>query len=263
MATLTVSELVVRLGSHAALNGISCTLPAGSFTGIVGPNGSGKTTLLRALSGVLAPAAGSVHLDGRPVRSLPATVRARQMAVVTQHLPGDFDFTAGEVVAMGRYPHLGRWRREGQADRAAVAQAMAVTGTAALAERRFSRLSGGEQQRVAIARALAQEPRILLLDEPSNHLDVRHVMELFDLLSRLNREQGLTVVAVLHDLNLAALYCQRLLLLQGGRLVAAGTPAAVLQPEQIEGAYGSRVVVTRHPLTGAPQVALVPAAGIS
>ncbi len=260
MALLTADDLQVRLGSRTVLDGVTCAFTPGSFTGIVGPNGSGKTTLLRALSGVMSPTAGQVCLDGRPIRSLPPRARARQIAVVAQHLADEFDFTAEEVVAMGRYPHLGRWRSEGPTDRTQVQQAMAVTGTADLASRRFSSLSGGERQRVAIARALAQQAQIVLLDEPSNHLDVRHVVSLFDLLTSLNREQGLTVVAVLHDLNLAALYCARLMLLHRGQMVAAGRPAEVLQPEVINRAYGSQVMVTTHPLTGTPQVVLVPAA---
>lgn len=244
---------------QAALAGVSCRIRPGEFVGLIGPNGAGKSTLLRVLSRSLRPEAGEVRLGGQPLWRLAPEQAARQVAVVAQELTADMDFTAEEVVALGRYPHLGRWRAPGPADRAAVAAAMAATDTARLARRPFSRLSGGERQRVAVARALAQETPVLLLDEPANHLDLHHQIEVFDLIARLNQERGLTVVAVLHDLNLAALYCQRLLLLVDGRLAAAGTPEQVLEAEQLRAAYGGQVVVGRHPVTGTPQVALLPA----
>lgn len=241
-----------------AVDQVSCRIAAGEFVGLIGPNGAGKSTLLRLCSRALRPTAGTVRLNGSALHALPVRAVARQVAVVAQELPAEFDFSAAEVVALGRYPHLGRWRNEGPADRAAVAAALAATGAAELAGRRFSQLSGGERQRVAIARALAQEPELLLLDEPANHLDLHHQAAIFDLLARLNRERGLTVVAVLHDLNLAALYCRRLLLVVDGRLAADGPPAAVLQTERLRTVYGDRVVVGTHPITGGPQVALAP-----
>ncbi|MFO7173002.1 MAG: heme ABC transporter ATP-binding protein [Bacillota bacterium] len=260
MAELVAQGLAVDLGGRPVLRGVSFRLVPGEVVALVGPNGAGKSTLLRCLSGTLRPGAGEVRLGGVPVHRLPPAHRARRIAVVAQELPGGFDFPVAEVVAMGRYPYLGRWRREGPGDRAAVAAAMAATGVEHLAERPFTALSGGERQRVAIARALAQEPEWLLLDEPANHLDLHHQGELFDLLVRLSQERGLGVVAVLHDLNLAALYSRRILMLHEGRLLADGPPAAVLTPRLLREVYGDRLAVGRHPALDRPLVALLPGA---
>lgn len=263
MADLVVDGLTVVLGGRPTLQNLSFRINQGEFVALVGPNGAGKSTLLRALAGTLRPSAGAVRLAETPVHRLPPGRRARHIAVVSQELPAGFDFPVAEVVAMGRYPYLGRWRREGPGDQAAVAAALQATGVQELAYRPFTRISGGERQRVAIARALAQEPEWLLLDEPSNHLDLHHQAELFDLLSRLNRERGLGIVAVLHDLNLAALYSRRVLLLHQGELMADGPPGAVLTPQLLRAVYGHQVQVGRHPSLDAPQVAVLPAEGLN
>ncbi|BDG59106.1 heme ABC transporter ATP-binding protein [Caldinitratiruptor microaerophilus] len=258
-AHIQVLGVSCAYGAHPVLAGVTLQVRRGEFAGIVGPNGSGKTTLLRAIARVLAPTAGSVLVDGRDVARLGARALAREIGAVAQDTAVPFDFTVEEIVQMGRLPHLGPLQAEGPRDRQAVERALALTRTDALRDRPVTGLSGGERQRVLLARALAQEPRILLLDEPTAHLDVGHQVEVMDLIWRLNRTAGVTVLAVLHDLNLAAQYCDRLFLLSGGRLLAAGTPAEVLTETWIRTAYGAHTVIVRHPRTGCPQV--LPLAG--
>lgn len=251
---ITALDLSCRYGERLAVNGVTFRATTGEFVGIIGPNGSGKSTLLKALSRALVPSAGQVIFAGKPAGEWSGAELARRLAVLSQEqLPADFPFTVEELVMMGRYPHQGPWRSESRADRRAVLSALSQTGTLPLAQRPFAALSGGERQRVLIARALAQEPEVLLLDEPSNHLDLSHQLELFGLLGRLNGE-GLTVVAVLHDLNLASLFCRRLVLMHEGRVWADGTPTEVLTAETIQAVYGAEVLVTRHPVYGVPQV---------
>lgn len=254
-----VAGLVCSYGAHPALEGVTLRVGRGELVGIVGPNGSGKTTLLRAITRVLRPVAGQVRLAGQDVARLRARALARQVAVVGQDEPDGFDFTVAEVVQMGRLPHLGPFQAEGPRDRAAVDRALRLTGTEHLRGRPFASLSGGERQRVLLARALAQEPEVLLLDEPTAHLDVGHQVEVMDRIWHLARAGGVTVLAVLHDLNLAAQYCDRLLLLHRGRVLACGTPAEVLTEATIRTAYGACALVVPHPRTGCPQV--LPVAG--
>jgi iron complex transport system ATP-binding protein len=246
MSELSAQALEFRYpgaGEGAALSGVTLTIAPGEFVGLIGPNGSGKTTLLRCLSGLLAPHGGAVLLDGRALAGWRPAELARRVGVVAQGDGAAFEFTVGQVVAMGRYPHRRRWQPETADDRQAVAAALAQTGLTSLAERPVTALSGGERQRVALARALAQEPQTLLLDEVTAHLDLGYQAEILALLRRLNADRGLTIVAVLHDLNLAARACQRLLLLSGGRILAAGSPAEVLTPANLLSAYGVRTEV--------------------
>ncbi|MDI6871807.1 MAG: ABC transporter ATP-binding protein [Bacillota bacterium] len=248
-------------GGQAALAGVSVTIAPGEFVGLIGPNGSGKTTFLRCLTGLLAPQGGAVLVDGRDVHTWGAAELAKRLGVVAQGEESGFAFTVRQVVAMGRYPHRRRWQRETPADREAVAEALQSTGLAALAERPVSTLSGGERQRVVLARALAQTPRILLLDEVTAHLDVGYQAEILALLQRLHTERRLTIVAVLHDLNLAARCCQRLVLLANGRVVATGSPLEVLTPANLQAAYGVRMNVNPG-RDGQPLVTVeTPAAG--
>ncbi len=254
---LTVEGLSVRYGSRTVLADFSLRVRHGEFLAIVGPNGSGKSTLIKAISRSLRPAAGRVLLDGRDVARMRVKELARQMAVVPQETSLAFDFTVEEVVMMGRLPHLVRFRGESEADVAAVREAMRVTHTLHMADRLVTGLSGGERQRVLMARALAQEPRLLILDEPTAHLDIAHQIELLDLLRHLNRERGLTVIVVLHDLNLAAQYAGRLVMLKDGRLFADGPPAEVVTERNVAMVYGSRVRVIPHPDEATPHVILL------
>ena len=255
---LSIQGVTLAYGAVPALDGVTLDVPGGDFLGILGPNGSGKTTLLRTISRALAPTAGAVLLDGDEVRRLSPNALARRMAVVPQSAPPSLDFTAGELVLMGRSPYQGRWGGETRRDREVAGEAMRLTNTLAFFDRPCATLSGGEYQRVLVARALAQEPETLLLDEPTAHLDLSAQIGLLELLHRLNRERGITLLAVLHDLNLAATYCRRLALLSRGRLVALGAPEEVLTAERVGEVYGAEVLVRPHPLTGGPMIVPVP-----
>jgi iron complex transport system ATP-binding protein len=255
---LRAENLAFSYYNGRVVDGVSLTLRPGEMVGLLGPNGSGKTTLLRLLCGVLRPAQGCVTLDGTDLQRLSRRQISQHVAVVLQELHVPFGFSVREMVAMGRAPYLGFLADEKARDRRAVEQAMAVTHTAYLAHRPYNELSGGEQQRVRLAMALAQEPRILLLDEPTVHLDLNHQVEVLDLVRQRNREAGLTVLAAMHDLNLAALYFDRLVLLQEGRVVLEGPPADVLSEASIARVFGARVQVGRHPTTNAPHVMVLP-----
>ena len=238
-------------GDADAVAGVDLDVARGEIVALLGPNGSGKSTLLRLLLGSLRPDAGTIELMGRPLADWPRRDMARAAGVVTQSEEMAFPLTVRELVAMGRYPHLGAWRREGPADRAAIARALDRCGLTALAARPVLELSGGERQRARVARALAQEPRTLLLDEPTASLDIAYEMALFDLLAEL-RADGVTVIIVTHNLNIAARYADRLVLLDHGRVAAAGPPADVLTRDIVERVYHWPVAI-RHE-DNAPQV---------
>jgi iron complex transport system ATP-binding protein len=252
-AVLAAESVVYSYGARKAVDGISIGVRPGELVGVIGPNGSGKSTLMRLLSGLFRPQAGEVRLDGRRLADVPRRELARAVAVVTQEPVVDFPFSVTEVVLMGRAPHLGGALFESARDIEAARRAMARTHVLDLADRLVDELSGGERQRVVLARALAQEARILLLDEPTAFLDIRHQVEVFGLLGEL-RTEGYSILAAVHDLNLAASHCDRLALLKGGRLVVAGAPATVLTAEHVRSAYEIDVEVRRHPRTGAPSV---------
>ena len=227
-------------GANPVIDGVSVTARPGRVLGLIGPNGSGKTTLLRLLYGALRSGTGQVTVDGDPLRGLPPREAARRLAVVVQETGGETALTVGEMVLLGRGPHLGAFQRTGDADRAVAADCLARVGATHLGARPFAGLSGGERQRVLIARALAQQATHLLLDEPTNHLDIRYQHEIL----RLVRGLGTTAIVVLHDLNLAARYCDDLVLLGSGLggarggVVAAGTVDEVLDPAILEPVYG-------------------------
>ncbi|WP_052851147.1 ABC transporter ATP-binding protein [Streptomyces avicenniae] len=246
-------ELHWHAGRLRVLGGITLALPPGRFTGLVGPNGSGKSTLLRLLAGLRAPSAGHALLDGEDVAATGRRAVARRLAFVAQDVATDVDMTVREVVTLGRAPHRGRTAAPAPRDREAVELAMARTGVSWLADRSWPTLSGGERQRVNVARALAQEPAGLLLDEPTNHLDVRHRLDLLGMLSA----SGVTVVAALHELELAARYCDHLVLLDGGRVVASGSPAQVLTSRTLREVYQVRATVREGP-DGRPDLRLDP-----
>jgi len=239
-----------------ALADVSVEIAPGEIVGVIGPNSSGKTTLIRLLTRVLEPASGEIRLEGAPVRSLSRTELARRVAVVPQGILPEFPFTVGELVLMGRYPHDPSRYFESPRDRAVAREAMEATSVLELADMPLEHLSGGERQRAVIARALAQEPRLLVLDEPTAHLDLRYQVEAAALLRRLNRERGTTVLLVSHDLNLAAEVCDRLLLLNEGRVAALGAPEAVLDEALLASVFGCAVVVDKNEATRRPVVRL-------
>jgi len=221
-----------------------------AIVGLLGPNGSGKTTMLRLLSGTLTPTRGEVTLDAAPIRSVPRRDLARRIAVVPQETHSAFDFSALEIVLMGRYPHLGAFELEGANDVAVARDALAATGTSALESRRFATLSGGEKQRVVIASALAQASDVLLLDEPTASLDLGFQLDIAALLGRLNRDRAVTMVVSTHDLNFAAAVCTELVLLKGGRVIAAGPTREVLTGGHVRALYGVEADVVNHPRAG-------------
>ena len=247
---LRLEDVSFAYRDRTVLDGVSLDVERGERFGLLGPTGSGKSTLVRLLSHVLRPSRGRIVFDGRDLASYSPRVLARRVAVVPQETALDFPFSVLEVVLMGRAPHLGGFGFEGDRDVAAAERAMARTGVSDLAGRFFHELSGGEKQRVVIARALAQEPEVLLLDEPTTFLDIRHVVEIFDLLAALSADQAITLVVVLHDLNLAALYLQRMAFLKRGRLHACGDPERVLTYQTIREVYETDVYVHRNDLTG-------------
>ena len=260
---LTAKEILVRYGPDAppALSEFSLGLCAGEFIGVIGPNGSGKSTLVRALSRTLRPSAGTVHLGAADLYAdLKARDAAQQIGVVPQDTSVTLDFTVREVVRMGRAPHLPRSPFAGETweDEQIVAASLLTAGVAEFAARPITTLSGGERQRVLLARALAQQPEVLLLDEPTAHLDLRHQSELLILAGELARSVGKAVLAILHDLNLASAHCDKLVLLCGGHIAAQGTPAEVLTGEILLRVYGVRVWVRPHPVTGRPLVLSLP-----
>ena len=249
-------SLVFQVEAKTLLDGVDLEAHHGQMVGLIGPNGAGKSTFLRAVSGVLRVQGGSVHLDGADLRSLSSKEVAAGMAIVPQIMPYTHGFTAMELVLMGRYPHLGRFQIEGKEDARIARDAMRLTETEQFAERTLDTLSGGERQRVIVSRALAQRPRILLLDEPTSNLDVLHQLKVLGLVRQLV-DDGLTAVAAIHDLNLAARFCDRLMLLSEGRVLAEGTPEEVLTPETIAAAFGVDVGVYRDPNTGSLAISLI------
>ncbi|MET9464547.1 ABC transporter ATP-binding protein [Streptomyces sp. NPDC006544] len=254
---LAVEAVRYEIDGQPLLRGIDLTARPGETIGVVGPNGSGKTTLLRCVYGALRPSGGRVVLDGADAASLSVKDRARRVAVVPQDAAGTFGLTVREVVAMGRSPHKRFWEQDGPEDGRRVAEALDTLGAGALAGRRFDELSGGERQRALVARALVQDPVLLALDEPTNHLDIRYQLEILGLV----RDLPATALLVLHDLNLAALYCDRVYVLAGGRVAASGTPAEVLTEPLLTEVYGVRTRIGPHPTTGAPNIVYLPRDG--
>ncbi|WP_403022191.1 ABC transporter ATP-binding protein [Salinibacterium sp. GXW1014] len=248
LAGLELSGVSVSIDGRPVLRDITASAPSGLVTGLLGPNGAGKSTLLRVIGGITAPDAGTVAIDGTDLAALPRRERARRIALLEQNATPSTDLTAREVVQLGRIPH--RRGLLSSTDAPSVDAALAAAGATDIAERHWHTLSGGQQQRVQVARALAQEPGVLLLDEPTNHLDVHAQLSLL----RQVRGLGVTAVMALHDLTLAAAHCDRILLLDDGCLVAAGTPAEVLQPATISAVYGVDCDVLTNPRTGHPVI---------
>lgn len=243
-------------GGAFALRDVSLSIPKGALTGLLGPNGCGKTTLLKLLSGVLCPDRGTVTYADRSLQTMGRRELARHVAVVPQETHPAFDYTALEMVLMGRHPHLGPFQLEGPHDLAVARDAMLATGTADLADREYMTLSGGEKQRVVIASALAQDPGVLLLDEPTASLDLGYQLEVASLLSTLNHQRGVTMVLATHDLNLAAATCDTLVLVRGGRVLAQGPTRDVLTAPMISRLYDVDAEVHYH--EGAGHLTVVP-----
>nr|WP_303650224.1 ATP-binding cassette domain-containing protein [Halalkalicoccus sp. NIPERK01] len=244
----------------AVLDSISTHIGEGRFVGLVGPNGAGKSTLLRAIGAVLKPDAGTVLLDGEAVHDLPSRAASRRVATVPQDTHLSFDFDVREVVAMGRTPYRSRFRTSDPAGDESVERALSRTETEEFADRSIGAVSGGERQRVVLARALAQDTPILLLDEPTASLDINHQIRTLELVRDL-ADEGKTVIAAIHDLNLAAHYCDDLLLLSEGRIVESGPPESVLTESNLTNAFDARAVVSRHPVTGSVYVTALPERG--
>src|SRR5437868_6808741 len=251
---LEIRELSVGYGRRPVLHAIDLHGDRGELLALIGPNGCGKTTLLRAMSGVLAYDVGSIGLDGDEVREISPAALARRIAVVAQGAPLPERFTAFELALMGRTPHLRLLQSEGRRDVETVRAAMLRTDCWQLRDRYVEELSGGERQRVVIARALAQEPQLLLLDEPTSHLDIQHQVTTFRLMLELCREDRIGVVAVVHDLTLASMFADRIALISDGRIVADGTPDDVMRADLLERVYGMALRVLSHPVSGRPIV---------
>jgi iron complex transport system ATP-binding protein len=258
---IEANSIAIGFDNGRILQDISLRVKAGEMVALLGANGSGKTTLMRVLSGTLRPQTGSVTLADNPINQLSRLEIARIMAMLAQDASVPYAVNVLQVVMMGRIPYLRPLVGESKVDYEVAQRAMEATRTDHLARRIFSELSGGERQRVLVAMALAQEPRLLLLDEPTVHLDINHQVEVLDLVRSINRQEGITVLAVMHDLNLAAMYFDRLVFIQNGFVVADGLPREVLLPELVQRVFHTPVAVMSHPVTASPHVIILPRNG--
>jgi iron complex transport system ATP-binding protein len=257
MFNLRLDNVSLGYDKQTVLRNVSFEARPGEMLGIIGPNGSGKSTLIRGITRLIQPGSGKIFLDGSDISDIGRQKLAQLVAVVPQNPTLPEPFTAIEVVLMGRTPHLGLLRYEGKKDLAIVKAVMEATQTLAFAERRVGELSGGERQRLTIARALAQEPKIMLMDEPTANLDINYQIETLDLARQLCRKQKLIVVVTLHDLNLASQYCDRLVLLSNGTVYCQGIPQAVINAQTIKDVYGAEVYVYPHPVNKLPATLIV------
>ena len=266
---LDVSRVDIRLDGTLIIDGVDCSVAAGTFSALLGPNGAGKSTLLAVLAGVERAQGGSIRFGGFELHGMPRRQRARTVSFVEQEASTELALTVRQVVELGRTPHQTLWGDESADDAAVVTEALESTGLTPFAARTFVSLSGGERQRVLLAKAFAQEPRLLLLDEPTNHLDVSAQLSTLSLVRSLTAagtaigtgtgtDTGVTVLAALHDLNLAATYCDHVIVLRRGTVFAAGSTETVLTPELIREVYGVRADVLRNPTTGRPVIAFSP-----
>jgi len=256
MIKIEMQNVCLGYGRKAVLKDVTFQVRPGEMVGLIGPNGCGKSTVIRALSRIISPFSGRILLDGESVAKISRRDLARLLGVVPQMPLLPSAFTAFEIVLMGRNPHLGLFQYEGPKELAIAWQAMEKTGTQSLAGRRVSELSGGEIQCLLIARVLAQETKAILLDEPTANLDIGRQVEVLDLFKNLCREDNLAILAALHDLNLASQYCNRLILINDGRIHAEGTPREVITARNIEDVYGAESCVYTHPVNGLPCVLL-------
>ncbi len=254
---IDVNSVSFRYLKDWVLQDISFQVGKGEFIGVIGPNGSGKSTLLKILYRLLSPQKGEVHFEFVPLKKMSRKDIAKKIAVVAQETYPLFPFRVMEIVLMGRSPYLGHLMFESERDLEIAKKAMEWTEILPISERPIDELSGGERKRVFIARALAQEPEVILLDEPTANLDIHHQIEFLDLILSLNRERGLTIIMASHDLNLASEFCDRLILLQKGGVYQIGTPGEVITRENIESVYGCGVWVDQNPVSGMPRISLL------
>lgn len=255
---LKIDDLNFKYGEQEILKDINIYLRENEFIGIIGPNGSGKSTLLKNISQHLNPDKGSIYLNKRLLNDYSVTELARAMAVVPQDTAVNYNFNVYDLVMMGRNPYQDRWGRVEKEDREKVREALELTDTYRFKDKKINELSGGERQRVIVARALAQQPEILLLDEPTANLDINYQREVFDILSSLNNDLNLAILVVSHDLNLSSQYCDKLILLYQGQIHTVGNPEEVLTESNISKVYRTKVMVKENPLTGRPYVIMVP-----
>lgn len=248
------SNLDLRIDGNTIVDDVEFEVPVGRVIALVGPNGAGKSSLLRLVSGTQGAGGGHVHFDGVDLLAMARRDRARTVALVEQDSQSEFAMTVRQAVTLGRIPFQSIWGADADVDAAIIDAALATTGTTAFADRHLATLSGGEQQRAQLARALAQQPRLLLLDEPTNHLDIAAQLSTLSLLRRL-AEDGMTVVAALHDLNLAATYCDDVIVMSAARVHAVGPAVDILTPELIAQVYAVTADIVAHPRTGRPVIA--------
>lgn len=257
MVQIDVKNLSFSYDTAPILKNVELRIKEGTFAGIVGPNGSGKTTLAKNIMRALVPERKTVFLSGEDIRDLTHKKLARKLAAVPQSTVIEYDFTVEDIVLMGRAPHIGRFERESKRDFDSVEEAMKRTDIWHLRKRSVREISGGERQRVIIARALAQEPSVLVLDEPVSHLDIKHQIGLMELTKKLCREKNITVLAILHDLNFAMAYCDQVMLVHQGSIKVDGKPEAVLTQARIKEVYDIDVYIIDHPKTGLPYIMTV------
>lgn len=249
MYALQVEDLQFGYRKELVLKGLSFNIEKGNFISIIGPNGSGKSTLLKTLNQLYSPSAGSILIDGTNINILKKKELARKIALVPQDTLIDYDFTVEDIVLMGRHPYKGRFQKENEKDYKIVNEVLKMTNTFHLKDRIITEISGGERQRVIIAKALAQKPSIILLDEPTSHLDINHQIEILNLLKRLNEEMGTTIVIVIHDVNLASRYSNEIIMLNEGEILEMGSPEKVITKKNIEIAYDLKVEIEKNKYT--------------
>jgi iron complex transport system ATP-binding protein len=251
-----ISDLVFAYQAAPVLQDVSLSIPDNEFVGIIGPNGAGKSTLLKVLAGILAPQSGEVRLRNKSLPDYRRKELGRIIGFVAQEFKSAFNFTAYEIVLMGRYPHLSPFSNETETDRQIIRLAMEETEVWNLRDRALSELSGGERQRVVLASALAQEPQMLLLDEPTTALDIKHQVRFYEILQSLQQRKGMTVVTATHDINLSARYCRRLIVLRNGKIIADDIPEKIINKALMESVYEVEVEIFNHPHDGKPVLVL-------
>lgn len=251
---LQVNNLCGGYDKQDILHDISCDIAKGEFVGILGPNGSGKSTLLRLLSRALTPSSGKVYFEQQELQTIRLKELYKKIAFVPQETLVNFAYTVEEIVLMGRLPHLGRLQIETVSDYKIVEESLLLTDSLHLKDKRIDQISAGERQRVIISRALAQKPSLIFLDEPTSHLDIGHQKQTLDLLLKLNKENNLTIIMVMHDLNMSAEYCHKTILLNEGKIVVQGLSTEVIKKEYIETVYKTEVAIDSNPISGKPCV---------
>ena len=251
---LRFENVTLGYGDRDVIKDFSCVINEGEFVSLIGPNGSGKSTLIHAITGMVPCKSGQIYVKGQDNAKLSSKERAQIAAVVPQNFQPNFAFKAKEIVAMGRHPFLGRMQSESEEDYRIIDQAMAETGTLHLRDRKITQLSGGERQRIIISSALAQQPQLLIVDEPTNHLDIQYNLEVMQLMSRLNKEKGITIFAVLHDINMASRFSDRIIVLDHGVVTCDGPAREVIREDILKPVYKIDLVVRDNPLTDAAEI---------